>query len=161
MIKYINNKLKNLIHRWLFVYNYDVIVNQDARLPTRMFKNDAGYDLFVLRSICIPKRKMVNVPTGVFCKSNKIPAWILLTGRSSTLHRHGLIVNNGIIDGDYIGEMFISVYNPTGADIWLYPNMRIGQMIVIPHTTIKFSYVDKFNIGEGERGECGFGSTGK
>ena len=153
------NRLKKWILDWIFSYDYDVVLMNDAKMPYRAYNNDAGYDLYVYRSTKIPKHQMVNVSTGVFCKSKR-SSWLFLTGRSSTLLKYGLLVDIGIIDGDYTGELFVKVYNPSSQDVYLYPEMRIAQLIIIPHTTGKFKVVDKLEIKRGERGEKGFGSTG-
>lgn len=152
--------IKRLIYKWLFSYTYDMVLLREASSPVKAYKNDAGYDLFVYKSVLIPKHTMVDVSTGVHIKSTGLPAWIYLTGRSSTLMKYGLMVDDGVIDGDYSGEMFIKVYNTTNKDVSLYPGMRIGQMIIIPYTTVKFRQVNKLTIKKGERGSRGFGSTG-
>lgn len=161
MFRYINNVIKRIIHRWLFTYHYDLVLLDASRAPIRAYKRDAGYDLFVSRSVKIPKGKIINVSTGVAIKANGVPAWILLTSRSSTMLRHGLVVNNGIIDCDYAGELSITVLNPTNEDVYLHPDMRIGQMIIIPHTNCIFTHKDKLKIRKNERGYKGFGSTGQ
>lgn len=157
----INNFIKKIIHKWLFTYKYYLICDTYAKAPLRAYKNDAGYDLFVLGSVLLPSGKVTNVSTGIYCKSCGVPAWIFLTGRSSTFLKHNLMVNDGIIDGDFTGELYINVFNPTDEDIWLYPGMRIGQMIVMPHTSINFVLSDKLEVKDGERGLRGFGSTGE
>lgn len=160
MLRFINSLLKRVIHAWLFTYYYDIKIIEGGREPVRAYKNDAGYDLFVSKSINIKPNSLKNVPTGVAVKGQSHNAWIMLTGRSSTLIRHGIIVDTGIIDGDYTGELFIKVYNTQKEEISLYPNMRIGQIIVIPHTKIKFKYVEEFKTKRNERGNKGFGSSG-
>jgi len=160
MLGRLNNYIKFWIHRWLFTYNYQFVLERGAKMPVRIYNNDAGYDLFVSKSVMARARSMVNVPTGVSCKS-EIPAWILLTGRSSTLSNYGLMVNEGIIDGDYTGELFIKVYNPKNEDVYIPKDMRIGQIIVLPHTNIKFNKVVKIqNQSINVRGNRGFGSSG-
>ena len=154
------NWLKKIIHKWLFTYTFDLQVIGGGKPPIRVYKNDAGYDLTVLSSINIPAGEMINVPTGVRCKSTGVPAWLLLTGRSSTLIRHGLIVDDGIIDDGYTGELFIKVYNVTKKDVRLHPDMRIGQMVPMIHINCNFRYREKFKVKRGERGDKGFGSSG-
>lgn len=161
MFRLLNNGLKKMIHRWLFSYEYDLKILEGGRKPLKTYKNDAGYDLYISRGVVIPAGQVVNVNTGVACKGSGVNAWIFLTARSSTLHRHGLLVDNAVIDGDYVGELSMVVFNPTKEDIYLHPGMRLGQIIVIPHTTIKFNNVEKLKIRKGERGDSGFGSTGK
>ena len=160
MIRLINNFFKMLFLRWLFTYDYDIHLMEGGKSPIRIYKRDAGYDLYVSKSVKIPPRGKIQVPTGVAMRS-KIPAWILLTNRSSTLARHGIIIDNGIIDGDYIGELFISAYNSTGETVHIPPDTRIAQIIVLPHTSIKFNMTDYFSRKRDARNENGFGSSGK
>lgn len=156
----INNFLKLKIHKWLFTYEYLFALREGGKMPIRIYQNDAGYDLYVSENTVVRARSMINVPTGVSCLS-KIPAWILLTGRSSTLLKHGLMVNDGVIDGDYTGELFIKVYNPNEKDVLVPKGMRIGQIIVLPHTNIKFNRVVSIqNRIKNARGDRGFGSSG-
>jgi len=161
MLKKINNKLKKVIHSWLFTYDYHFMIEENGRLPIRAYKNDAGYDLFISESIKIKSKQMSNIATGVSCLGHR-PAWILLTGRSSTLINHGLIVNEGVIDADYTGELFVKIYNPTEHDVFLNKGMRVAQIIVIPHTSIKMEKVKNLNNKKKSiRGSKGFGSSGK
>jgi len=160
MIKFINNKIKEAIKSYLFSYDYDLVLLEGGRMPTRAYKNDAGYDLYVTRAVTIPAGKIVNIPTGVACKSKR-PAWIMLTGRSSTLVKYGLMVNDAVIDGDYTGELSMKVYNTTKAPVHIPPHARLGQIIVLPHTQVKFSFKDKLHVKKGGRGTRGFGSSGK
>lgn len=156
----VNKFIKKVIHKWLFSYEYDLQILEGGRIPTQPYKNDAGYDLYVAKNTVIKAKQMTNVSTGVACK-NTIPAWILLTGRSSTLIRYGLIVDDGIIDGDYTGELFIKVYNPGNKDFIIYPGMRIGQIIVIPKTFIRFRMKGVLRVRPGERGFHGLGHSGQ
>ena len=153
--------LKKLLHRWFFTYKFDLVyLCEGSKMPYKKYKNDAGYDLFISRSTKICVGEMVNVPTGIAIKSYGVPAWVYLTGRSSTLIRHGLIIDNGIIDDGYTGELCIKIYNPTKEDITLYPGMRVGQIIIMPLISAKFRMVERFKIKNHERGGKGFGSTG-
>lgn len=156
----ISRLIRRLVHKWLFTYDYDLQILEGGQCPTQPYKNDAGYDLYVSKSTTIKPGQTTNVPTGVACK-NRIPAWIWLTGRSSTLVRHGLIIDDGIIDGDYVGELFMKVYNPGDKEFHVYPGMRIGQIIVMPKTYVRFNKKDQLRVRPGERGHNGFGHSGK
>ena len=160
MIKWFNNFLKALVSKWLFSFEYDIILTDNGRKPTRAYHNDAGYDLYVSQAVKIPAGKIVNIPTGVSCKSKR-SAWLLLTGRSSTLVKYGLLVNDAIIDGDYTGELFVKVYNTTKESVYLPPHTRIAQIIVLPHAVVNFNFKDKLPVRKNGRGNRGFGSSGK
>ena len=154
------NFLRKMVQKWLFLYDYDIVIGEFARTPIRAYKNDAGFDLFVSGAIRIAPNARVNIHTNISMKS-KIPAWIWLTGRSSTLFKFNLIIIDGIIDGDFTGELFIKAYNPTGKEIYIPQGERIAQIIVIPHTSIRFKRVPAVVGREGLRNWRGLGSTGR
>ncbi len=160
-MKVLNHWFKRMVHGWLFTYEYEIQLMSMGKIPIKAYKNDAGYDLFISRSVTIPPKQFVNVATGIAIKNKSHCAWIMLTGRSSALHKHGIMVDVGIIDGDYTGELFIKAYNTSKEVIHLYPNMRIGQIIVMPHTSIKWNLVNKLEVKSCERGNRGFGSSGR
>lgn len=159
MLNRFNNFLKKKIHEWLFTYHYEIICDKNGKIPRRVYHDDAGYDLYISESVIIAPFDKKDISTGIFCNS-AIPAWMFLTGRSSTLMKYGLVVDNGIIDGGYTGELFIKIINTKNEEVYLKKGTRIGQIIIIPHTSIKFFSVGKFS-SEKIRGYNGFGSTGK
>jgi deoxyuridine 5'-triphosphate nucleotidohydrolase len=152
--------LKKKILAWLFTYQYDIHIGPFGKIPVRAYQNDAGYDLFISKSIVVPAGKGIEIPTEIYCRS-KIPAWIMLTSRSSTMDRWGVLVKDAVIDSEYTGELYIYVHNLTKKDVHLPIGIRIGQIIVIPHTTIKFNVVDKDRLINSTRGSRGFGSSGQ
>lgn len=155
-----NNFLKRVISTWLNSYEYDFAILENGKKPIRAYKNDAGYDLFISKAVKIPAGKIVNVPTGIACKSRR-PAWIMLTGRSSTLIKYGLMVNDAVIDGDFTGELFVKVFNTTKKEVFLPPNVRIAQIIVLPHTIMNIHFVHRLPSSKHIRGGRGFGSSGE
>ncbi len=160
MIKILNNWIKTIVHSWLFSYDYDIHIMEGGTMPVRTYKRDAGYDLFVSKSTTIPAGGRTNVSVGVSARS-RIPAWIWLTGRSSTLLRYGLIVDSGVIDGDYTGELSIKIFNPTKEDIHVPPESRIAQIIIMPHTSMNPHFTGYLSNKSGARNESGFGSSGR
>ncbi|NMF87848.1 MULTISPECIES: dUTP diphosphatase [Aromatoleum] len=81
--------------------------------------------------------------------------------RSGLGHKHGIVLGNlvGLIDSDYQGQIFVSVWNRGRASFTLQPMERIAQLVVVPVLQVGFNVVDEFP--ESDRGEGGFGSTGK
>ena len=78
------------------------------------------------------------------------------------MDRWGLLVKDAVIDGDYVGELYMYVHNLTNEDVYLPPHIRIGQIIVIPHTTINFNQKNVLSFKKtNSRGVQGFGSSGK
>lgn len=81
--------------------------------------------------------------------------------RSGLGHKHGIVLGNlvGLIDSDYQGQIFVSLWNRGTSVFVLNPMERIAQLVVIPTVQIGFNIVD--NFAASERGAGGFGSTGK
>jgi dUTP pyrophosphatase len=65
----------------------------------------------------------------------------------------------GLIDSDYQGQIFVSLWNRGRESFTLQPMERIAQLVVVPVLQVGFNVVDTFE--ESDRGEGGFGSTGK
>lgn len=85
----------------------------------------------------------------------------LILPRSGLGHKHGIVLGNlvGLIDSDYQGQIFVSVWNRGHTEFTIQPMERIAQMIIVPVAQIEFNVVEAFDASE--RGAGGFGSTGK
>jgi len=81
--------------------------------------------------------------------------------RSGLGARHGIVLGNlvGLIDSDYQGQIFISVWNRGKAAFTIEPLERIAQLLVVPVVQVQFEVVEEFAASV--RGAGGFGSTGK
>ncbi len=81
--------------------------------------------------------------------------------RSGLGHKHGIVLGNlvGLIDSDYQGQIFVSVWNRGSSVFTLNPLERIAQLVVVPVVQVGFNIVEQFD--ESVRGAGGFGSTGK
>ena len=81
--------------------------------------------------------------------------------RSGLGHKHGIVLGNlvGLIDSDYQGQIFVSVWNRGRASFTIQPLERIAQLVVVPVLQVGFNIVDDFAASA--RGADGFGSTGK
>ncbi len=100
------------------------------------------------------------VPTGIaiHIKDPGLAATIL--PRSGLGHKHGIVLGNlvGLIDSDYQGQLFISVWNRGSQAFTISPGERIAQLVIVPVVQVGFQVVEEF--GESERGEGGFGHSG-
>lgn len=85
----------------------------------------------------------------------------LICPRSGLSLKHGIILSNsiGVIDSDYRGEVMVSLRNIGEIDYTVNPGDRIAQMMIIPVYTA--SLVECDELDDTERGEGGFGSTGR
>lgn len=129
-------------------------------LNPRSYSTDAGIDLVTTEDTTveagahgfIPTGSKIQVPPGTFL-------WI--TARSSTYRNFGLTVLPGIIDEGYTGELLASVVNHGDTPVTVKRGDRVCQVIVMPNETAKYETVRVESIVGGDRGENGFGSTGK
>lgn len=130
-----------------------------SRLPSRGYHDDAGLDLYVDRDYCIQPNSFVDISCGV---AVQLPEWSwgLITGRSSTLRKKGLLVHQGIIDAGYRGPLFAGVWNLTQDPVLVEAGERVAQLIVLPNLTKDLAPVMVEFLDEHPRGANGFGSTG-
>ena len=84
-----------------------------------------------------------------------------IVGRSSTLRKHGLLVNEGIIDNGYTGELFVGIHNMTEEVFHAKKGMRLAQVLFHNIEDVRWSQVEKVVPTPGKRGDSGFGSTGE
>jgi dUTP pyrophosphatase len=82
--------------------------------------------------------------------------------RSGLGHKHGIVLGNlvGLIDSDYQGQLMVSAWNRSDVAFTIEPMERIAQMVIVPVVQATFNVVDEFDAPS-ERGEGGYGSTGK
>jgi dUTP pyrophosphatase len=85
----------------------------------------------------------------------------MILPRSGLGSKSGIVLGNlvGLIDSDYQGPLMCAMWNRGQADFTLQPMDRIAQMIIVPVLQVGFEVVEEFAASE--RGEGGFGSTGK
>ena len=101
------------------------------------------------------------VPSGISIHIGDPGFAALILPRSGLGAKHGIVLGNlvGLIDSDYQGQIFISVWNRGNAAFTIQPMDRIAQLVVVPVQQVEFNVVEEF--GSSRRGAGGFGSTGK
>ena len=101
------------------------------------------------------------VPSGIAIHIGDPGFAALILPRSGLGAKHGIVLGNlvGLIDSDYQGQVFISVWNRGNAAFTIQPMDRIAQLVVVPVQQVEFDVVEEFNSSY--RGAGGFGSTGK
>jgi dUTP diphosphatase len=101
------------------------------------------------------------VPAGIAIHLDDPGLAAIILPRSGLGHKHGIVLGNlvGLIDSDYQGQIFVSVWNRGRASFTLNPMERIAQLVVVPVLQVGFNVVEEFD--QSARGAGGFGSTGK
>lgn len=123
----------------------------------------AGLDLraCIAEPLDIQPGQTVLVPTGMAIHLADPGLAAMILPRSGLGHKHGIVLGNlvGLIDSDYQGELMVSVWNRGQQGFLLNPLDRIAQLVVVPVLQVAFNVVGDFSATD--RGEGGFGSTGK
>lgn len=132
-------------------------------LPAYATSGSAGLDLRAATEadMVIQPGETVLVPTGMAIHLADPGLAAMILPRSGLGHKHGIVLGNltGLIDSDYQGQLFVSVWNRGNMPFTLSPMERIAQMIIVPVVQVGFNIVDSFI--DTERGSGGFGSTGR
>jgi len=134
-----------------------------ANPPAYATSGSAGLDLRACleQPISLAPGATTLVPTGMAIHLDDPQLAAMILPRSGLGHKHGIVLGNlvGLIDSDYQGQIYVSVWN-RGSDVFvIQPLERIAQLVVVPVVQVGFNIVDSFE--QSERGEGGFGSTGK
>lgn len=131
-----------------------LIPSEDFWFPRREHYNDSGADCFAAKDTTIPAGKVVTVPTGV---GVELPdGYDIVVHCKSGLSSKGIFAANAPVDAGYRGEIHAILYNTTDEDFYIEAGDKIGQFVVRP--VIYADFV--LDLGE-ERGDAGFGSTGR
>src|SRR5690554_2346917 len=132
-------------------------------LPEYATKGSAGLDLRAMlnEDLQLEPGESVLIPTGlaIYIEDPSLAAMIL--PRSGLGHKHGIVLGNlvGLIDSDYQGELMVSCWNRGTTAFTVNVGERIAQLVLVPVVQARFEVVEEFQASE--RGEGGFGSTGR
>jgi dUTP pyrophosphatase len=118
---------------------------------------DAGMDLRAVESVVLSPGVAQGVPTGI---AIELPAGYeaQVRPRSGMALKHSLTVNFGTIDPGYRGEIRVIMFNLGRADYTIEKGDRIAQLVIAKYESIDW---EEGELGDSERGEGGFGSSGR
>lgn len=134
------------------------LLGKDGKLPTRGSKLAAGYDLYSAEggSIDVGSRRAIStklsvaVPPGYYGR---------VAPRSGLAYKNGIDVLAGVIDCDFSGEIKVILINHGRESFKFEKGDRIAQLVIEKIITPEVVEVDE--LPSTDRGEGGFGSTGK
>ena len=141
----------------------DSRIGTEFPTPSYATHGSAGLDLHACidETMTLMPGETHLIPTGIsiFIDDSSLAAVIL--PRSGLGHKHGIVLGNlvGLIDSDYQGPLMVSLWNRGETEFQIEPGDRIAQLVFVPVVQASFEVVDDFT--ETERGEGGFGHTGK
>lgn len=132
-------------------------------MPSYATSGSAGLDLraCIQKPVVLPPGNTLLIPTGMALHLADPNFAAMILPRSGLGHKYGIVLGNlvGLIDSDYQGEIFVSCWNRGNEPFMLNPMERIAQLVIVPVVQAQFNVVSEFEASE--RGEGGFGSTGK
>ena len=133
------------------------------QLPAYATPGSAGLDLRACLDapLLLEPGQTQLIPTGLSIHIGDPGLAAVILPRSGLGHKHGIVLGNlvGLIDSDYQGPLMVSCWNRGPVAFTVQPLERIAQLVIVPVVQASFRVVDDF--GASERGEGGFGSTGK
>lgn len=138
-------------------------VRENAKIPFRATSGSAGMDLYACidEPVTLEGGEKAVIPTGIAIElpSAELAAFVFARSGLAIKHGIGLLNSVGVIDSDYRGEICVGVINQLKEAYTINPDERIAQLVIMPVSTVE--PVEASELGGTERGEGGFGSTGK
>lgn len=134
-----------------------VKLDPGAKMPTRAYEADAGYDLYANQSCTIFPGKSKVFDTGVHVQIQM--GYVgMIKSKSGLNVKHG-ITSEGVIDSGYTGSICVKLYNHGLNPVPIEIGQKISQLVILPIFTPELELVDE--LEDTDRGSGGFGSTGK
>ncbi|TQV62311.1 MAG: dUTP diphosphatase [Halothiobacillaceae bacterium] len=141
----------------------DPRIGDTIPLPEYATPGSAGLDLRACldAAVTLEPGQTTLVPTGLAIHIGDPGLAAVILPRSGLGHKHGIVLGNlvGLIDSDYQGQLFVSVWNRGQSAFTIEIGERMAQLVFVPVVQAHFEVVDQFH--ETERGAGGFGSTGR
>lgn len=137
-------------------------MRDNAIIPTRGDSEAAAIDLYACidEPMVLPPGDTAKIPSGIACEFPE-GYFGLIAPRSSVGIKRRLVLTNtvGVIDNSYRGEILMVFKNDGDMRQVIEPGERLAQMILLPYVTYNIEETD--TLSDTERGESGFGSTGR
>lgn len=134
-----------------------VKLDKGAFAPTRAHEWDAGLDLYAMEEGYIRSNQRRTFDTGTHIE---IPEGFvgLVKSKSGLMCNHG-ILTDGTIDAHYTGPIKVCLFNHGGSRYEVKAGDKIAQLVIVPCLLPELELVD--SLEETDRGDNGFGSTGR
>lgn len=137
-------------------------VHPDAIYPSYNYPTDSGFDLCSVEEVVLPPFGRAAVPTGLKFSFNE-GFELQIRPKSGLALNQGITVLNtpGTVDAGYTGEVKVIVFNTNQTEFVITKGMKIGQGVLCPVKNGRYvNLVPVDQIGQKDRAENGFGSTG-
>ena len=136
-----------------------VKTHEDAQLPTKAHKSDNCYDLYCVEDTTITSRGYNVVPVGIKVAYISPDFGFVLRPKSGLGFKASLQPHLGEIDNGYRGDCAVKMYNFSNSNYTFKKGDKVAQIKIekIYDTTIEWAE----EVEEADRGDAGFGSSGK
>ena len=134
-----------------------VVLDEDAYFPKRAHDTDAGYDLRTPKRLVLSPHEIKTVSTGVHIQLPKGKCGIVCS--KSGLLRDYAILTTGLVDEGYTGAIGVTLINLGGNYITFERGEKIAQFYITNYYAYDLEVVEE--LDDTDRGERGFGSTGR
>lgn len=148
-------------------------LDQGAKMPTRAHDTDAGLDLYARDTktihpygtrtpyhsggfTALPNRAVfdtgvhIELPRGYYGK---------IESKSGLNVKHDIVSCGGVIDEGYTGSIAVKLYNLGMEHYTIHAGDKIAQLVIMPYAAPEMELVNE--LEDTERGDSGFGSTGR
>lgn len=134
-----------------------IMLDEGAKMPTRAHPWDAGLDLYAMEDGYIRANHSHTFDTGTHIA---IPEGFVgfVKSKSGLMVNHG-ITTDGTIDAHYTGSIKVCLFNHGGSKYEVRAGDKIAQLVIVPCVMPHLELSD--SLEETDRGDCGFGSTGR
>lgn len=132
--------------------------HEDAVLPRKNHSDDAGWDIFSVEDKIIASNSKEVINVGLRLAYLEPGYWIRVASRSGLSFKSGILAHPGVIDTGYRGDLGVLLYNHSDQPYEVKKGDRVAQIVV--HFNIDLD-VEWGIIEESNRGEKGFGSSGR
>ena len=133
-------------------------IDNNSKIPTKANANDAGWDLYSTIDTVIPPKQRKTVKTGIALEMPEHMAG-LIWPRSGLSVKQGIDVLAGVVDSGYRGEIMVCLYNTSDENVSINCGDRIAQIIFQEVPRVMMLHQE--GLGSSQRGDNGFGSSGK
>lgn len=140
------------------VLKYKKLTSDIIGIQAPAMDGDAGYDIFSAEAITIKAHGAATIHTMI---AIELPSgyWFEIMPRSGLATKHQIAAHNGVVDNGYRGELMIHLYNHSNIDYHFNKNDRIAQGVI--RKLHHFELQEVSDLSTSDRGQKGFGSTGK
>lgn len=133
-------------------------LDNGAYMPTRAHETDAGLDLYCREDKMLWQGQSVTFDTGVHIELPK-GCFGKIESKSGLNVNHGVVSLGGVIDEGYTGSIVVKLYDFGSESYRFHRGEKIAQLIILPYLAPELELVEE--LEETDRGDAGFGSTGR